>query len=154
MNSPHDRAALTRAAFPHSEISGSQAVSASPELIAADHVLLRLSAPEHPPHTLTSLTTEFGLRGGHPRVPHVPLRPPKGTEWALVIVSRFLTWNPCSDFKDLDPGGLRRASPWARGVQPSSPDEESGRRPRTGGKRPCIEAGYPDPDVYLSLERR
>ena len=32
----------------------------SPRLIAVDHVLRRLSAPRHPPHTLTSLTTEFG----------------------------------------------------------------------------------------------
>jgi len=48
-----------RMAFPHSEIHGSKVVCTSPWLIAADHVLHRLSAPRHPPHTLRSLTTEF-----------------------------------------------------------------------------------------------
>ena len=38
--------------FPHSEISGSKGASASPELIAACHVLLRLSAPRHPSEAL------------------------------------------------------------------------------------------------------
>jgi hypothetical protein len=59
MNSSTNYTESTRAAFPHSEIPGSQVVSTSPGLIAADHVLLRLSVPEHPPHTLTSLTTKF-----------------------------------------------------------------------------------------------
>ena len=40
----------------HSEISGSKPVSGSPELIAAVHVLLRLSTPRHPPYALSSLT--------------------------------------------------------------------------------------------------
>jgi hypothetical protein len=85
---------LTRAAFPHSEIPGSKVVSTSPRLIAADHVLHRLSAPKHPPHTLSSLTTEsldsVGKRltgsfflgrfaGAHARASGL----------ALVIVSRF-----------------------------------------------------------------
>ena len=38
--------------LPHSEISGSKAVCASPKLIAAYHVLLRLHVPRHPPYTL------------------------------------------------------------------------------------------------------
>ncbi len=58
MNSSADRAASTRAAFPHSEILGSRLVCSSPRLIAADHVLRRLSAPRHPSRTLRSLTTE------------------------------------------------------------------------------------------------
>ena len=44
------RPAFTPVGFPHSEISGSQPISGSPKLIAADHVLLRLLAPRHP-HT-------------------------------------------------------------------------------------------------------
>ena len=40
--------------FPHSEISGSLPVSGSPKLIAAFHVLHRLSAPRHPPCALSS----------------------------------------------------------------------------------------------------
>ena len=38
--------------FPHSEISGSMAICASPKLIAAYHVLHRLSVPRHPPCAL------------------------------------------------------------------------------------------------------
>ena len=42
--------------FPHSEICGSQNICFSPQLIAACHVLLRLSVPRHPPCALYSLT--------------------------------------------------------------------------------------------------
>ena len=42
--------------FPHSEIPGSKGVSTSPGLIAAYHVLHRLSTPRHPPDALHSLT--------------------------------------------------------------------------------------------------
>jgi hypothetical protein len=41
--------------FPHSEIFGSKLVRSSPKLIAAYHVLHRLSAPRHPPDALTTL---------------------------------------------------------------------------------------------------
>src|SRR5271155_3932836 len=41
--------------FPHSEIRGSKLVRSSPRLIAAYHVLHRLSAPRHPPDTLKTL---------------------------------------------------------------------------------------------------
>ena len=47
---------MTPAGFPHSEISGSKLLCSSPELIAAFHVLRRLSAPRHPPCTLHNLT--------------------------------------------------------------------------------------------------
>src|SRR5689334_21965503 len=42
--------------FSHSEISGSEPASGFPELIAAVHVLHRLSSPRHPPCALRSLT--------------------------------------------------------------------------------------------------
>ena len=41
--------------FPHSEIVGSKPVRSSPTLIAAYHVLHRLSAPRHPPNALKTL---------------------------------------------------------------------------------------------------
>src|SRR5215208_7216017 len=47
---------MTPAGFPHSEIPGSKPVCGSPRLIAAYRVLRRLSAPRHPPCTLSSLT--------------------------------------------------------------------------------------------------
>ena len=44
------------AGLPHSEIPGSKPACGSPRLIAACHVLRRLSSPRHPPCTLNSLT--------------------------------------------------------------------------------------------------
>src|ERR671917_1348365 len=41
--------------FPHSEIPGSTLVRSPPRLIAAYHVLHRLSAPRHPPDALITL---------------------------------------------------------------------------------------------------
>ncbi len=49
--------------LPHSEIHGSKPVSGSPWLIAAVHVLHRLSSPRHPPRALRSLT--ISLRRVH-----------------------------------------------------------------------------------------
>ena len=55
---------MTPAWFPHSDILGSKPVCGSPKLIATDYVLHRLSAPRHPPYTLSSLTKlEFSLLG-------------------------------------------------------------------------------------------
>ena len=41
--------------FPHSEIRGSKLTRSSPRLIAACHVLHRLSMPRHPPNALMML---------------------------------------------------------------------------------------------------
>ena len=82
---------MTLIAFPHSEIPGSKLVCSSPRLIAADHVFHRLSAPRHPPYTLSSLTTKLVSHAGfcipaHARSNH-PSKwtPPKWTptevEW-------------------------------------------------------------------------
>jgi hypothetical protein len=46
---------ITGTGFPHSEISGFTLARSYPELIAACHVLHRLSVPRHPPHALSSL---------------------------------------------------------------------------------------------------
>ena len=45
--------------FPHSDISGSSAICASPELFAAYHVLHRLLVPRHPPCALFSITNSI-----------------------------------------------------------------------------------------------
>ena len=52
---------MTPDGFPHSDTSGSKPACGSPELIAAYRVLRRLSAPRHPPCTLSSLTKLVGL---------------------------------------------------------------------------------------------
>ena len=53
--------------FPHSEISGSMAVCASPKLIAAYHVFHRLLVPRHSPYALSCLTSlvEFSFDALH-----------------------------------------------------------------------------------------
>ena len=60
-------AEVRSAGFPHSEISGSKPVCGSPKLIAANHVLLRLLAPRHPPYALSSLTTNSRAAPGPAR---------------------------------------------------------------------------------------
>ena len=55
--------------FPHSEIAGSKGASASPALIAACHVLHRLSTPRHPSEALQRLIVSqqnscIGCSGG------------------------------------------------------------------------------------------
>jgi hypothetical protein len=58
--------------LPHSEIPGSKSARLSPGLIAACHVLHRLSVPRHPPDALTMLdpTPRPGTPGpGHPSRP-------------------------------------------------------------------------------------
>jgi hypothetical protein len=50
--------------FPHSEIFGSKPVRSSPKLIAAYHVLHRLSAPRHPPDTLKTLDCSHNRKAG------------------------------------------------------------------------------------------
>ena len=65
MDSAHDDLA---AGFPHSEIRGSKPAHGSPRLIAACHVLHRLSTPRHPPDALTcsrsaSSTPAHAVRG-------------------------------------------------------------------------------------------
>ena len=47
---------LLHTGLPHSEIRGSKAICASPRLIAACHVLLRLREPRHPPYALTFIS--------------------------------------------------------------------------------------------------
>lgn len=56
------------AGFPHSEIPGSMPMCGSPRLIAACHVLHRLSMPRHSPCALISLTSskQSPFRSEHP----------------------------------------------------------------------------------------
>src|SRR5512134_3473668 len=56
MYSALDDAALPAPGFPIRRSTGQRLFSASPWLIAAVHVLLRLLVPRHPPHALSILT--------------------------------------------------------------------------------------------------
>ena len=72
--------------FPHSEICGSKGARPSPQLIAACHVLHRLSVPRHPPDALRRLisasstreaprTVASALNPGHSAAVHRRLSP-------------------------------------------------------------------------------
>ena len=51
-----------RVGLPHSEIHGSKGARPSPRLIAACHVLHRLSVPRHPPDALQTLDLKRRMR--------------------------------------------------------------------------------------------
>src|SRR3954452_18348171 len=70
---------IVEGGYPHSEILGSKLVRSSPRLIAAYHVLHRLSAPRHPPNALKTLDHS------HDRCP--PLKP-RQTRYRKTICSR------------------------------------------------------------------
>src|SRR5262249_49994333 len=72
-------AALPAPGFPIRRSTGQRLFSASPWLIAAVHVLLRLLVPRHPPCALTILTVSCSL-DGKPSLSSAsyPMRPP---EW-------------------------------------------------------------------------
>jgi hypothetical protein len=74
--------------FPHSEIRGSKLIRSSPRLIAAYHVLHRLSAPRHPPNALKALDRS------HDRCPRAPDRPAKvETTFAIRTVEKNRSQN-------------------------------------------------------------
>src|SRR5215218_1165226 len=66
MYSVTDDAALPASGFPIRRSAGQKLFSASPRLIAAVHVLLRLLVPRHPPCALTILTVSSGSPEGEP----------------------------------------------------------------------------------------
>ena len=57
MNSVQDDSELPETGCPIRKSPDQSLFSGSPKLIAANHVLLRLLAPRHPPYALSSLTT-------------------------------------------------------------------------------------------------
>ena len=69
--------------FPHSEIRGSMPICGSPQLIAACHVLHRLSVPRHSPCALYSLTCSS----------QSPLRSASSESWKLHSAPLLLTPN-------------------------------------------------------------
>ena len=105
--------------FPHSEIAGSKGASASPALIAACHVLHRLSTPRHPSEALQRLI----VSQQNPCMD----RPVTGKKChrirCLVLLARR-----CLLERDLEPYERRSNSSFTM----SMPDD-----PRVGGKPVC-----------------
>jgi hypothetical protein len=106
---------MTPAGFPHSEIPGSVPACGSPRLIAACHVLHRLSAPRHPPCTLRSLTKLECLYSANP------------------VDSHFLAFLPDSVVKD--PRIMRSAPASARSALTAAHPTSRCRSRRGGADR-------------------
>ena len=92
--------------FPHSEILGSKLVRSSPRLIAAYHVLHRLSAPRHPPNTLIALDhSHYRCPHVHPNLCHRRIIERPHTFTSFARLSRRLTTTPTG------PDPLRNTDP-------------------------------------------
>ena len=85
--------------FPHSEMSGSKGARASPDLIAACHVLHRLSTPRHPSEALMRLIV---LSKAHARIDTVQSESPRPQHACASYLSDYMMssriqperWNP------------------------------------------------------------
>ena len=89
---------LQPAGFPHSEIHGSKLVCSSPWLIAAYHVLHRLSMPRHPPYAIKYLSPAI-------------LRDLNSCHFDA-LMSRYIVYNGCSF--DLAPKCFHRKTSYYR----------------------------------------
>ena len=75
--------------FPHSEIFGSQGARASPKLIAACHVLHRLSTPRHPSEALMRLIVLSKTHAWGQKAAHRPYEEPvRAHTCALICLCR------------------------------------------------------------------
>ena len=124
MYSPLDDAALPAPGFPIRRSADQRLFSASPRLIAAVHVLLRLLVPRHPPHALSILTVSLD--------PHAEARGRAITRWPVQF-SSFAEAGPAEDFHA---GGLSKLSSARRERVAPKPGR------RFGNGRP---RGRPDP---------
>src|SRR5512133_1003043 len=95
-------AALPAPGFPIRRSTGQRLFSASPWLIAAVHVLLRLLVPRHPPCALTILTVSRPYRANGLRLTAHPR------------VTRARLLYPCA-FPDVN-GKTRKAPPLIKGT--------------------------------------
>jgi hypothetical protein len=68
MYSGRGNAAFATLGFPIRTSPAQRSVGNSPELFAATHVLLRLLAPRHPPHALSSLLTLISRKPASRRI--------------------------------------------------------------------------------------
>ncbi len=114
--------------LPHSEISGSTPACGSPKLIAAYHVLRRLSVPRHPPCALRNLTTKT-LRRRSDKSPVYGARPP-------AVAGGLSTFLPVKLSKIVRPEG-RSPKP---GTRRSRSSPRAPRRPEMVGV-PGLEPG-------------
>ena len=116
---------MTPVGLPHSEISGSKAVCASPKLIAACHVLRRFPEPRHPPCALSCLTSISGFpqkKNRNPTQKPTPLKTQRGFRRSggphPVDTDTLAYLLPASPVKD--PPGEPQSPPVSTGTQPAA----------------------------------
>ena len=142
MYSVTNDAALPAPGFPIRRSAGQRLFSASPRLIAAVHVLLRLLVPRHPPCALTILTVITpGNELPDAVIPNLLLI------WPTVQFSRSGEKTP--NAAEAAPGPSKLNSMQARGPLPSSVDI-SGRRRSSTSSKPAL----PVPRSGLRLPRK
>ena len=168
MNSVRDTLA---GGFPHSEICGSLGARPSPQLIAACHVLHRLSAPRHPPDALLTLdrSAQRSSRAGTDVSTEIsslhtqdPLFSADTSSWrnSKRSVDRFVSSSPCptARSRSWDRNQIlsfsRQRLDWrrfaiVRGITPHTP------RPRTASLEPLmVEATGVEPTTSCLQSRR
>ena len=139
-----------RGGLPHSEIPGSRPARGSPGLIAACHVLHRLSAPRHPPDALLSLAPPRRRRR---RLPGTGAREthcdPRANTTTTTERSRELTSKQSSRHARARDAALSRASRDARSSIIDRAGPLSGRpcraSPPHDRKEPVRADGWPGP---------
>src|SRR4051812_26135191 len=114
--------------FPHSEIFGSQGARASPKLIAACHVLHRLSTPRHPSEALMRLIVLSKTHAWGQKVPPGRTKDRLAPTHALRFV--FADNDVFSD----PPSNARSSQGGGRRIDPSIHDVRSPPRPKPGRK--------------------
>jgi hypothetical protein len=83
--------------FPHSEMSGSKGARASPDLIAACHVLHRLSTPRHPSEALMRLIVLSKTHAWGQKCPDEGTKPGQAPTHALCISDNDVFSDPSSN---------------------------------------------------------
>jgi hypothetical protein len=149
MCSTQDDAALPAPGFPIRRSTGQRLFSASPWLIAAVHVLLRLLVPRHPPHALSILTV-INCSETASRFRAKPL----SVFWPTVQFSR--SGEKASDAAEATPGLSKLNSMQASRPLPNPVDisGRAGRARGSNGHGPSpADRGVPRP-VALGLPRK
>src|SRR3954463_6321493 len=142
--SPLDSRYGVEGGLPHSEIPGSKLVRSSPRLIAAYHVLHRLSAPRHPPNALKTLDRShdrcppLGSAGHRVQKDHFHPQPARNANGAQRIEDGACRTRPST------PGG--RGPPQASDMFPlydvKHPPTASAAANSKSGHRPPGEPGW------------
>ena len=120
--------------LPHSEIHGSKLAHSSPRLIAARHVLHRLSTPRHSPNALETLERAI-VHASRQDIGRAKQRLPRSTQknyHVLCIIRSRPAPGQGRNLADRQPRRKKTSSQFQRPWQPSpEPKSRQTRKPRT-----------------------